>query len=62
MAAAKSLTPAELAALDRLFQRLTLEERGLMVLVRDQIAALPAERQREFARAFAKFLDERTKN
>jgi hypothetical protein len=57
-----SLTADELAELDRLFQRLTPEERGLLVLVRDQVADLPAEKQREFARELAKFLDQRIKN
>jgi hypothetical protein len=56
------ITAEYLQRLDRLFNRLTPEERGMLTLARDHIANLPPEKQRELANGLAQLLDQRIRN
>ena len=56
------LTPDEIQALGRLFDRLTPAEARMLAASRDQIAALPPDTQRALGREVAKLLHNRGTN
>ncbi len=58
----KRLSKRELDRLVELIKRLTPDEQRLLLASRDQIAALPPDKQRELGRQVAKFIHQRGTN